>query len=179
MDKIVKNIREVISKKQEILYDQLNFGACDASVEAFKLKFNLELPDLFYEFYQSFNGSVLGAQPVWGKMTILSLSGIVNEKKALDLKQKKNNWNPNWIPFLKENIGSFVCINLDKKLKGYGNIIQFNIQFKHQPVLFNSFKQWLEAFYSLISNFEHDIVIENNLFRSYFNSKIKELILEK
>jgi cell wall assembly regulator SMI1 len=176
LDKIVKNIREVISKRQEVLYEQLNFGACDTSIETFKAKFKLQLPDLFIEFYQAFNGSVHGAKPIWGKMTILPLSEIVHEKKELDLKQKKNNWSQNWLPFLKENADSYMCINLTDDLKIYGNIIQFSSQFSHQPILFNSFKNWLESFYFLISNFEHDIVIENNLYRSYFNSKIKKLI---
>ncbi|NJO91613.1 MAG: SMI1/KNR4 family protein [Chloroflexia bacterium] len=176
MDKIVKNIRDVISKKQDVLYEQLNFGACDASVEAFKTKFSLQFPDLFFEFYQAFNGSVQNARPVWGKMTILSLSEIVSEKKVLDSKQKKTHWNHNWVPFLKENEDTFVCINLTTDLEAYGKIIQFNSQYRHQPVLFNSFKLWLEAFYFLISTFEHDIVIENNLYRSYFNSKIEKLI---
>jgi cell wall assembly regulator SMI1 len=158
-----------------VLYEQLNFGACDASIAAFKTKIDLQLPNLFYEFYQSFNGSVNGAKPIWGKMTLLPLSGIIDAKKGLDReKNKASYWNTNWVPFLKDNKNSYICINLNKESD---NIIQFNSTYAHQPVLFMSFENWLEAFYYLIANFEQDVVIDNHLYRSYFNSKIADLIL--
>jgi len=177
MERIVKEIRMVITKQQDILFEQLNFGACDASLTAFKSKINLKVPNLFYEFYQTFNGSVEGALPVWGKMTILPLSGIVREKETLDKNLKNLNWNRNWLPFLMEDKGSFVCINLyDKAKKEFGTIIQYSNKKNFQPILFKSFKHWLEAFHEIIVHFEKDIVIDNSLYRSYFNSKIESLL---
>ena len=175
MEEVVKKIRKVIVKQQEILFEQLNFGACEASITAFKSKIHLEVPELFYEFYQVFNGSVDRAKPAWGKMIIMPLSSIINEKEKMDRSSKNLNWNKNWLPFLMEDKGSNICSNLENG-EGFGNIIQYNCKKSFQPVLFSSFKQWLEAFYEIVANFDKDIVIDNNLYRSYFNSKIVRLI---
>ena len=108
---LLKNLEKLIRKKQTILIEQLNFGACDASISTFKLKIKHKLPESFYSFYRVFNGSIDGARPIWGKMKILPLSGIINEKKRLDVDDKS--WNENWVPFLFESESSCICIDLN------------------------------------------------------------------
>jgi len=177
MNDIVKDIQKVIVKQQEVLYEQLNFGACDASISLFKLKISYDMPEGFYMFYEAFNGSVEGSLPIWGKMTLLPLSGIVKEKERMDKSLDFSNWNKNWLPFLMEDKNSFVCINLNDKIQEeFGNIIQYNSKKSFQPILFKSFKNWLDAFYEITANFDKDIILDNSLYRSYFNSKIADLI---
>ena len=185
MENILAKIKALIINKQDILLEQLNFGACTASISVFKSKLEIDLPDIFYEFYELFNGSVSASATIWASMSLLPLSQIISEKKLMDKLtnegkfdnwEKGNWWNKNWVPFLSDKSNCMVCIDTKGSFAGVeGQVIVWRNDAPERTILFESFAHWLEALYHLINNFEKDIAMNRELYHDYCVIEIEKL----
>jgi cell wall assembly regulator SMI1 len=177
MDPIVQNIRDLIVDKQEVLLEKLNFGACDASISSFKSKIKRELPQIFYDFYSIFNGCVSSGASIWTSMSLLPMSGILNEKSLMDKLENDGKfenwipgtwWNPAWVPFLSDFSNSLMCIDTNGSFNGKaGQILHWQNDNPSRYILFESFGSWLEALYTLIKKFDADIIKDKNAYADF------------
>lgn len=186
MNDIVEQIKLLIISKQDVLLEHLNFGACTASINAFKSKLGLELPETFYSFYELFNGNVSSQATIWDSMTLLPLSEIIEEKK---LRDRHNNlgkfaswktgswWDPHWVPFLSDKANSLICIDTAGSYGGVKyQIIQWRNDNPSRIILFESFDYWLIALFQLIDNFDSNIALQRDVYSSYCNNQIDKIV---
>ena len=185
MELIIEKLRELIVNKQEILLEKLDFGACEASFDVFNLKIKLELPQSFYDFYSVFNGCVSSTTSIWSAMSMLPLSGILNEKTLMDKLQNEGNfnkwengtwWNAGYLPFLSDFSNSLICIDTNGSFNGKENqIILWNNDDPSRIILFESFKNWLEALFILIETFDADIIAQKDAYMDFCISNINRI----
>ncbi|MDF1546896.1 MAG: SMI1/KNR4 family protein [Bacteroidales bacterium] len=185
MSTIIEQLKSLIINKQDELLAHLNFGACSASINAFKSKLGLELPETFYSFYELFNGSVSINTHIWGPMSLLPLSGIIDKKQLLDKHNAQGNfsdwkpgnwWNPNWVPFLSDNTNTLLCVDTIGIFGGLkGQIFQWRNDSPSRIILSETFDSWLVALFHLINNFSGNIAMEQVAYYKYCSNVIDKI----
>ena len=165
--------------------DALNFlnpGAAEPEIDLFKTRYQLELPETFYDFYRWCNGSACeNSEDGWlfpfehGR-SILPLESIVWKKDSWDEHQVSfqewkagEYWNEAWIPFMKVDYWWVQVVDTKGCFGGIpGQIISFDYtSYPFRHIEYDSFDKWLETVIAkvesecLFKNF-HEIIFEED-----------------
>lgn len=139
----------------------LNPGASEPEIELFKTLYQLELPEIFYDFYRWCNGSSYESLednwlfPFEHGRSILSLESISKKKEFWDEESKVSflEWNPGeywneaWIPFMKVDDWWLRVVDTKGCFGGIpGQIISFDYKnYPFRSIECDSFDKWLET----------------------------------
>jgi len=139
----------------------LNPGASEPEIKSFKTRYQLELPETFYDFYRWCNGSAYESVednwlfPFEHGRSILPLESIAKEKEFWDEEIKFNfqewhpgeYWNEAWIPFMKVDYWWLRVVDTKGCFGGIpGQIISFDYKsYPFRSIEYDSFDKWLET----------------------------------
>jgi cell wall assembly regulator SMI1 len=139
----------------------LNPGASEPEIELFKTRQQLELPEIFYDFYRWCNGSSYESLennwlfPIEHGRSLLSLESILKQKKFWDEESKVSfqewkpgeYWNEAWIPFMIIDDWWLRVVDTQGCFGGIpGQIISFDYKnYPFRSIEYDSFDKWLET----------------------------------
>jgi len=137
--KVQQHAMQMNNCKKEQLF--LRDGASRSQFNELEQRLNVEIPDLFREWYRIHDGQNdrLETMPLLRNLTFSPIDKIIEtwtflqEEYDPDGEQPENEaaikpvlWNPAWIPFATNGSGDYVCIDTDPAEEGsYGQILYF------------------------------------------------------
>jgi SMI1 / KNR4 family (SUKH-1) len=161
---LVRTLAETLNRCYPDALNLLNPGAAEPEIELFKTRIQLiqlELPEIFYDFYRWCNGSSYESFeddwlfPFEHGRSILPLASIPKQKEFWDEESKisfqewhpEEYWNEAWIPFMKRDDWWLRVVDTKGCFGGIpGQIISFD--YKNYPfrcIEYDSFDKWLET----------------------------------
>ncbi|QKX05728.1 hypothetical protein HN014_12680 [Aquimarina sp. TRL1] len=162
-----KAYKQLIKERFPKLADQLHPGVSKQQLTDFEHKFDITLPPAFKKFYQLHNGEKEGTGYI-RRLSLLSLEQIDKElsttRKMWETNEtfnlswydpivpegaiKKMYYNPKWIPFISDQTGNFIAIDLDPGPRGIiGQIINYGADEDYHYVLGND----INLFFKLVN----------------------------
>ena len=174
----MKSIWQIIITwlKQNALpvFNDLLSGVDASELSAAENKIGAPFPEDLKKSLSIYNGQEGGAAPLLENWQLVSVEGIVKNWELLKRVSEKwqggdaakeTSWNNKMIPILYNGAGDFMCINLDKGNKTYGEIkIYSHIEGLDKKVQARSYKELLEIFASNLEagkyKYEDDEIIK-------------------
>ncbi len=152
---LVKRLDDWLRKNRSDYYDSLLPGASTKLLKKFEENYSIQMPETFHILYKWRNGqSADNYDSFQDNRMILSLEGIVDAKDFLDQEYADlpKWWNIEWIPFLYNGAGDYLCIALDLNGKARsGRLITYWHDDKDRAVTYQNIDEWLEE---LVSSME-------------------------
>jgi cell wall assembly regulator SMI1 len=158
---LVRTLAAALNRCYPDAINLLNHGASKPEIELFKTNLQLELPEIFYDFYRWCNGSSYESLennwlfPLEHGRSLLSLESILKQKKFWDEESKVSfqewqpgeYWNEAWIPFMIIDDWWLRVVDTQGCFGGIpGQIISFDYKnYPFRSIEYDSFDKWLET----------------------------------
>jgi cell wall assembly regulator SMI1 len=152
MAELVSRLDAWLSRHRPEYYARLLPGLTDAEWADFEAALSLKLPDGFRVLYQWRNGQPEDYfKSFRGNQTWMSVAEIRDTKQVLDemigYDFEPGWWDANWVPFLHNGGGSYLCVEVADKDGGRpGQLVESWKADPDRPVVSPSVEHWLHDF---------------------------------
>ena len=152
VEQLIARMDRWLTANRPDYYALLQPGVPDADLDAFESRFAMKLPVAFRQLYRWRNGqNPVSYAAIQGNRYFCRLEEVAETKEMLDGMigldfEDPRYWRRGWIPFLHNNGGSYLCLDLAAQDGGeIGQLIGFWKQDQDRPVEFASVEAWLKA----------------------------------
>ena len=150
VDDLVGRLERWLAANRPDYLAALQPATSDEALDAFQMRFSLELPDTFRALYRWRNGQPPScSESLQLNRMLCSLEEIAEVKAMLDGMvdtdfEEPEWWRRGWVPFLSNGGGDYVCIDLAAEDGGQpGQVLTFWHNSADRDVRFASFAAWL------------------------------------
>jgi cell wall assembly regulator SMI1 len=165
MNDLIARLDKWLRVNRPDYYPDLQPGVTATEISKFEKQFALQVPQLFKELYMWRNGQAsIFSTSLQFNRTFMSIELINGSRdvlnRLLDLGEFEQNWwHREWIPFLSNGGGDYLCIDLAGVFTGTeGQIITFWHDWESRNIEYPSLEKWLEVFVgSLEENLWKDV----------------------
>lgn len=158
MHPAIARLDHLLAAQRPTLHATLSPPASPADLDAVETRFGLTLPPLLRQLLSWRNGQNPEYEEClveyWALMSTTMISGALGDMLWLVENDDFGNlWGPDWVPFLENVYGDFVCIDLRGGFGGVpGQIVEFKHEDDHRHITYPSLDAWLETVVSALES---------------------------
>jgi cell wall assembly regulator SMI1 len=161
MEEIWINITRLINQLAPQLVEELNSGASDNNIERLEEALGL-FPEQLVQSLRIHDGQLYGIYPLMTPWRLCMHEEIIKNTQRLreqfpyeDFEEgqeargpvKSDVWNQSWVPFASDDMGNYLCIDLDPPDEGHQEqVILWASDPPYVEVIAPSYRVWLEQF---------------------------------